>query len=120
MAKLTPPRAGIPVGTVTVNGASFDAVIHPEWLRYLTSGLFDRVGGVAGAGTDDLLAAAFEDAGIEEAKACLYRLAQDIGQSPAAAQEFPPVDVISTLADLREQIAVLRTELEGLRQGILV
>jgi hypothetical protein len=119
MAKtLTPPRAGIPLASVIVGGAQYDAQINPEWLRYM-QGLFDRAGGTSGPSTSDLSESAYDDAGTEETKAGLYRLEQDIGQFPAAFAA-PPEDFVSTLADLREQIPVLRADLEGLRQGILV
>jgi hypothetical protein len=54
MANLTPPRAGIPVGKVTIQGVEYDAAIHPEWLRYLSNGLFYRTGGVSSYTNDEL------------------------------------------------------------------
>lgn len=137
MATLTPPRTGIPIASVIVAKVEYDVVINPEWLRYLTFGLFDRAGGYTGVSTTELTEAAFEDAGVEEAKAGLYRLEQDTSQSPifmpeaqdrdwmlspiagSAAQENI-ITLEALISDLREQVVALRVEVEALRQGTLV
>lgn len=115
MSNLTPPRNGIPIAVFRINGVEYEAQIHPEWLRYLANGLFERVGGATGSSTSDLLLSASEAARFEESQSMARRIEQDMLQAPAfaAVQE----NLITTIADLQEQIAVLRTDLEGLRQG---
>ena len=76
MANVTPPRNGIPIGTARIGGQMVSIDVHPEYLRWFES-LTTRVGGVMGASTTDLTLSAFEDAGIEEQKAALFRLADD-------------------------------------------
>lgn len=77
-------------------------MIDREYLRFFES-LLSRVGGVNGIGTEELSAAAFEDAGIEETKAALYALTGEFGQAP------------SPILDLMEDNLRLANEIEELR-----
>ena len=77
MATLTPPNASIPIGWVMSGGRRVPVEIHVEWLRYLVNSLFERAGGTTGSATTDLETAAFEDAGIEDIKLAVARLADE-------------------------------------------
>ena len=84
-------------------------------VRFL-SGLFDRVGGTTGESTTDLAASAFEDAGTEETKAALYRLADDLAVMPPSSPAAPSDDdPTQRLAALEATVAELRKELDALR-----
>ena len=86
-------------------------------VRFL-SGLFDRVGGTTGESTTDLATSAFEDAGIEETKAALYRLADDLRVAPPSIPATPgDDDPTQRLAALEATVAELRKELDALRVG---
>lgn len=102
MSTVTPPRAGVPIGTVAIQGREFSVATHPEFVRFFES-LITRVGGVTGPGTNDLSTAQFEDAGIEETKALLH-LAES-----AAAQE---------VVYLREVVQALEKRIIALEQGV--
>jgi hypothetical protein len=118
MANVTPPRNGIPIGTARIGGQMVSIDVHPEYLRWFES-LTTRVGGVMGASTTDLTLSAFEDAGIEEQKAALFRLADDAGQFPAAVQvQQAADDVAPGIEELRAQVAELTKAVEALQQGL--
>lgn len=118
MALLTKPQARAPLGTVELpNGQRLPVVIQMEWDRFLTL-LQERAGGVSGVGTSDLSVAAFEDAGIEETKALLNTVQNDIGQLPIPVQAMPEPEAASgELSALREEVETLRTRLTALEQG---
>lgn len=110
MTLLTLPRASIPV----IDSKGY---MSREWYRWATDATA-RMGGVEGASTDDLNVSQFEDAGIEEAKAGLYRMADEFGQVPPAAPmaaDRPPEPEIESL---RAEVAELRKAIEALQQGI--
>ena len=90
---LTAPKSNIPIGWATFGGVRVPVMADAEWLRYLSQGLYDRVGGATGEGTNELTLSAFEDAGIEEAKASVFRLRDDMEQwpplTPAAVESEP-------------------------------
>lgn len=130
MANVTAPRNGIPIGLVTINGVPLSVSVHPEYLRFF-EGLLSRAGGVTGAGTDDLAASQFDDAGIEETKLAVYRVSDGAGQVPAFQQLIadnpqtpPPVSIAaddmqaSGLEELRAKVAVLTKAVEALQQGL--
>ena len=106
MAKLTPPRAGIPVGTVTVAGVTYDAEIHPEWHRYLAFGLFERVGGVVAPSNNDL--DSFLQFDIREADAAeLQKRVSDI-ESVSEYQSFSAMaELVKRVADLEASLALV-------------
>jgi len=120
---LTLPRASIPV----IDSKGY---MSREWYRWATDATA-RMGGVEGASTDDLTLSQFEDAGIEEHKHALYRLADDVGQMPPSAQalaqddlsppavHMPPVDDVGGgVEELRARIAELTKAVEALQQGM--
>jgi hypothetical protein len=100
MSTLTPPKANIPIGWVTINGQRMPAVMDPEWLRYLAASLFDRGGGTNGASTSELEAAAFEDAGIEDLKIRTAQLADEMPVFHVAGD----IDVLRAKVDALEQL----------------
>ena len=110
MTLLTLPRAQIPL--IDAGGR-----ISREWYRWASDATV-RMGGVDGASTDDLTLSQFEDAGIEEHKLALYRLTDDVGQSPTVAQAVTVDDVGVGIEELRAQIAELTKAVEALQQGM--
>lgn len=91
-------------------------LITREWQRYFT-GLYQRAGGAQGDSTADLSESAFDDAGTEEQEMALYALADAEGQRPAFA-ELPAIDLLAAeVAHLREEVAVLRQQINDINQG---
>jgi hypothetical protein len=80
-APLTRPQGRIPIGYAVVNGARVPVTIDLEWDRYFTV-MDERAGGVSGQGTDDLSLAQFDDAGIEELKARLSQVQDELRMIP--------------------------------------
>jgi hypothetical protein len=111
MTLLTIPRVGIPL----VSGTT----VSPEWYRYFHD-LGIRAGGVDGAGTDDLSASAFEDAGIPEQQAQIYTLSDAVGQAPVYQEPLlaEKVDPDARIEALEAQVAELTKALEGLMQEV--
>lgn len=85
MAIVTAPRNGIPIGLATIAGQRVMVEVHPEYLRWFES-LTGRVGGVTGPSTTELAMSQFEDAGIEELKATVYALADEVRSLPPVVQ----------------------------------
>ena len=109
MSLVTLPRAGMPVaGTATISR---------EWYRWAYD-ITQRVGGVTGAGTNDLTLSQFEDAGIEEHKHALYRLTDDVWQMPPRVEMSPADDQAPLIEELRAQVAELTKAVEALQQGL--
>lgn len=124
--KFVPPRVPL---TDPLSG-----FITREWYLFL-QGVFIRIGGATGASTSDLSASMFEDAGVEETKATLFRATQDSGQVPPTLPALPVDDpllpaafpgiaaddpLLATVLALRDQVAELTKEIQGLRQGSLI
>lgn len=100
MTTITIPRADIPL----VDAAGTPTRDLYRWMRDVTQ----RVGGVNGASTTDLSAAAFEDAGIEETKALAYSI------NDAANQQPPVPELLALLAQDNQRLSAEVEELRGL------
>lgn len=88
-----------------------------EWYRWAYD-ITQRVGGVTGASTEDLALSQFEDAGIEEARHSVFRLADEIGQAPPMAEHVIAEDQAPLIEELRAQVAELTKAVEALQQGL--
>lgn len=93
-------------------------LITREWSRYF-AGVYQRVGGANGDSTTDLAASAFDDAGTEEQELALYSLSDAIGQAPAAAAEEQRQHLETDVAQLREEVALLRQQINDIQQGYI-
>lgn len=51
---LTAPKGNIPIGYVQAGGQRLPVTIDGEWLRYLSQGLLERVGGTGGTSLGDV------------------------------------------------------------------
>lgn len=106
-------------------------IVTVPWLQWLRT-LYERVGGANAASNNDLTSDLPEDAGIEEIKAGVYALGDALGQVPVVSpsiydDEFrqqPPevsmlsdIDIESRIAAMAEEIAVLRQQIQDLKQG---
>ncbi len=111
MSTLTLPRVQIPL---TVNGER----VSNEWFRFFYD-VAIRAGGVTGEGTDDLSAAMFEDAGIEELKIQGYQLADELRSFPPQIHwPEPEIDPQQARIEaLEAQVAELVKTVEGLLAG---
>lgn len=115
MTIVTVPIQSVPIGSVTVGGQRYDVATHPEFVRFFDA-MLRRVGGPTGAGTNDLVVAQFEDAGIEETKALLHIAEKAAGQMPIA--EPVPCPEVAAPCDLQEQITALALRVQALEQGV--
>lgn len=123
MTLVTIPRATVPVAG--------NAPISAEWYRWAHD-ITQRVGGPTGAGSNDLALSQFEDAGIEETRAFLFDLKNELRQSPQPADFQTDCDPLApaavflqavegleaTVSGLLDQIHQLRVEVEALKQGL--
>ena len=106
MAKLTPPRNGIPLASVTVAGIEYDADINPEWMRYLTFGLFERVGGVTAPSNTDL--DSFLQFDIREADAAeLQKRVRDLESVTEASTVAVQAELLKRVADLEMSVSLI-------------
>ena len=110
MTLLTLPRASIPV----IDSKGY---MSREWYRWATDAT-SRMGGVEGAGTDDLTLSQFEDAGVEELKQSLFRLS-DAGMQGPPIIETPVGQECQKpgLEELRARVDELTKAVEALQQG---
>lgn len=92
---VTLPRMDIPVAA--------GQPMQSEWYRWAFD-ITARVGGVSGQSTTDLAESQFEDAGIEEIRLGVFKLADEFGQQ-------------QMLAQMREELAALRQRVEALESG---
>lgn len=86
-------------------------LISREWYLFL-QGVFDRIGGSTGSGTNDLSAEMPEDAGIEEIKAELINMAQMFLSLPA--QQYQ-----DTVDQLTTELYALRARVDTLEKDVL-
>jgi hypothetical protein len=96
-----------------IDGKRQQVTIDPEWLRYLSQALFERAGGTSGSSTTDLVVSAFEDAGIDDTKVAVERLADEFRLAPVV-QVAPVQDQTDNLANLLAEIDTLRRRVEAL------
>lgn len=95
-----------------------NGVITPPWAHWLKS-LYSRVGGAASPSTSELTETMPEDSGIEELKAAMFSFFDGTGQQPSTAlSPSLDTDTESRIAALAEEIAVLRTQITDLQQGL--
>lgn len=111
---VTLPRADIPAVSPGKDGSP---LLTRDWYRW-ASDITARVGGSTGTSSPELEAAAFEDAGIEEMKASVYHLSDDLAQHPAVQELMFVTDQLFTeVTELRDVVAELYKTVNGLRQG---
>lgn len=106
MSLLTLPRAQVPL--VDAKGQ-----ITREWYRWATDAT-KRMGGVEGSSTDDLTLSQFEDAGIEETKQAVYRVADELGQMPVSLPQQIE-DLTTTVDELQALVATLFQAIQDLQ-----
>lgn len=94
-------------------------LVTREWQRYF-EGLYGRVGGAHGDGTGDLSEAAFDDAGTEEQEAALYAISDAIHQQPTAPTQSPAQSECCEVSALREEVAMLRQQINDIKQGVQI
>lgn len=104
--------------------------LTPEAVRALTK-LFERVGGALGPSTTDLSQSDDDDSGLEEFKHEAWKTDDGFAMAPIQqfreyedpmnplVKEHPAVEqLLNELAGLREQVAVLQTQINDLQQGV--
>lgn len=107
MSLVTLPRAGMPL----VNASPMSR----EWYRWAHD-ITQRVGGVTGQSNDELTMSQFEDAGVEEIKFSVYRLADEAAiLPPAVAQQIE--DLTTEINQLRDCVATLMQAMQDMQQG---
>lgn len=104
MSRVTLPSSRIPL---TQRGD----VVSTEFYRWMHD-ITERVGGVEGAGTQDLSVAQFEDAGIPEQQAEFYAALNAINSSPLVR------DVVAENGRLSVEVEVLRAALYELQRRV--
>lgn len=95
--------------------------------------LFERVGGSSAPSNSELAVSDDDDSGLEEFKAELSKTLDGLGMNPAVVldpftdplhgivQEHSPLqEVLTELAGLREEVAVLRTQINDIQQGAIL
>jgi hypothetical protein len=95
-------------------------LISREWYLFF-QGVFDRIGGPDGPSIPDVDASLFEDAGNGETNAMLFTAEQALAQLPPDSNlrygQYT-IDVLTEqVASLREQIAVLLSEVQAIKQS---
>jgi hypothetical protein len=109
-----------------------DGRLTPEAFRALAK-VFERIGGATGASTTDLALSDDEDSGLEEFKHEVSKTLDGLAMQPASVfepftdhmhplpQEHAEVQhLLTELADLREEVARLRTEVQGIQEGTML
>lgn len=107
--------------------------IRREWYLFL-QGVFNRIGGTSGQGSDDLMQDMLSGGGSEETKALLFSVTDALNQTPVAVQleyqdqQYPPqLDQQATLNQLiaevsaqRDTLAELIKTVQGIQQSTLI
>ena len=104
---LQPPR----VRLVDDNGQ-----ITRAWYAYMER-LQERVGGYDGPSTIDLAQSDDDDSGLEEFKHEFSKALDALAVQPPQIQEQRIESLETEVAQLRELVAVLLSEIDGLKQG---
>ncbi len=118
MSLLTQPRADrTPIGWAVINGQRVAVTLDLEWARYLTV-LDQRAGGVSGVSTTELNEEAFDDAGIEEARALIFASSDGVGQAPPTVEAIPADDLLAEVFSLRAEVAELAKTIQDIQQGL--
>lgn len=95
MSAVTLPSSRIPL---TANGDAVSVEFY-RWMHDITQ----RVGGVAGPGTEDLALSQFDDAGIEETKEALLEASDAVLQLPLLEALIDDAGLVQRLsADVEE------------------
>lgn len=115
MANVAAPRNGIPIGTARIGGQIVQVEVHPEYLRWFDSLVF-RLGGVTGATSTDLAQSSFEDAGIEESKLAIFRVADDAAQVPPSVVYAASVSDPSGADQAHDQLNELEKAFDAFQQ----
>ena len=93
-------------------------VTRPWWL--FLQGMLQRVGGVTGSSTDDLVMSLPEDAGIEEIKADLYTFRQEQLVGPGLySSDTPKEDPSARIEALEALVSDLASQIDDLKKGTL-
>jgi hypothetical protein len=109
-----------------------DGRLTVEAFRALAK-VFERIGGATGASTTDLAQSDDEDSGLEEFKHEVTKTLDGLAMLPATVsdpftdplhplpQEHAVVDhLLTELAGLREEVARLRAEVQGIQEGTML
>jgi hypothetical protein len=109
-----------------------DGRLTPEAFRALAK-VFERVGGATGPSTTDLATSDDEDSGLEEFKHEVSKMLDGLAMLPATVpdpftdplhplpQEHVDVQhLLTELAGLREEVARLRAEVQGIQEGTML
>lgn len=91
-------------------------LVTREWYVYFER-LQDRVGGYDGPSTVDLAQSDDDDSGLEEFKHEFSKALDALAIQPPQAPEMRVEALETEVAQLRELIAVLLKEIDGLKQG---
>lgn len=114
MTTITLPRADIALVEQDASGRLLPSRDLYRWMRDIT----ERAGGVSGPSTVDLAVSAYEDSGVEEAKAVTQDVRAEFGQVPAqivtAQEDSQSPDTLVLLA----AIQALADRLQALEQGL--
>lgn len=87
------------------------------WMNFFND-LFIRVGGFVSQTVTEAEASEFDDAGIEEIKADMNRTRQDLSVAPLVqAMSEQLFSMESAMVSMRDELAQLRAEIDGLKAG---
>lgn len=93
--------------------------ITREWYRFFEQ-MFSRVGGTYSQTNNELAVDLHDDAGIEETKADLYRLRDEVGSIPPSQQTQDTSDPHGRIEALEAALLRLTQEVEAIKQGSML